>query len=155
MSPRVRPAREADVSRLSLIEAEANPNPWTSDRLQKLCDSQPGEGGRGWILEEEGEICAFAFTHQVLDELTLLNIAVAAEHRRRGLAALLLGALLAESKAAGASRCLLEVRRSNEAAITLYKGFGFALDGVREGYYRGEQGAEDALLMSLELEDSA
>ena len=39
----------------------------------------------------------------------------------------------------------LEVRRSNEPAINLYKKFGFEEEGVRKGYYRF--GGEDALIM--------
>ena len=155
MKTRVRPARAADAPRLTTIEAEANPNPWSAARLSELCQAEPASSSRGWVYEENDETCGFAFTQQVLDEVTLLNIAVASACRRRGLGASLLRAVLAEARASGATRCLLEVRRSNLPAIALYEGMGFALDGVREGYYRGEQGPEDAHLMSLELEESA
>ena len=41
------------------------------------------------------------------------------------------------------------VRRSNEAALELYRGFGFRAVGVRPNYYVDE--GEDALVMVLDL----
>jgi ribosomal-protein-alanine N-acetyltransferase len=45
---------------------------------------------------------------------------------------------------------LLEVRRSNDAAIALYRSAGFSENGVRRGYY--SDNGEDAALMCVELE---
>ncbi|MEE8547256.1 MAG: ribosomal-protein-alanine N-acetyltransferase RimI, partial [bacterium] len=42
----------------------------------------------------------------------------------------------------------LEVRVSNAAARSLYKGFGFREVGVRESYYAD---GEDAVVLGLEL----
>ena len=44
---------------------------------------------------------------------------------------------------------LLEVRRSNEGALALYRRLGFALTNVRRGYYAD---GEDALEMLVELD---
>jgi ribosomal-protein-alanine N-acetyltransferase len=43
----------------------------------------------------------------------------------------------------------LEVRRSNEAALSLYRGFGFRAVGIRPNYYSDE--GEDAIVMVLDL----
>jgi ribosomal protein S18 acetylase RimI-like enzyme len=51
----------------------------------------------------------------------------------------------------GGRRLLLEVRNSNNAAIALYRKFGFSDDGVRREYYPAADGREDALLMSMQL----
>jgi ribosomal-protein-alanine N-acetyltransferase len=45
---------------------------------------------------------------------------------------------------------LLEVRRSNIAAIRLYRGLGFSALGVRRGYY--SDNGEDAVEMILGLD---
>lgn len=153
MTAHLRPVRTADAPRIALIEAESNPNPWSESRIRELCEAPSTAMTRGWVVEQDAELVAFAFVQQVLDEGTLLNIAVAQAQRGRGLALQLLRAVLAELQGMGARCCLLEVRRSNSAAAALYRRLGFAVDGVREGYYRGEQGVEDALLMSLQLED--
>ena len=45
----------------------------------------------------------------------------------------------------GADSLTLEVRKTNAAAIALYTGLGFEVEGVRKGYY--EDTGEDALIM--------
>lgn len=94
----------------------------------------------------------------VLDECELLNLAVDRAAQGRGLGRMLLQAMLEEARDAGCGRCLLEVRRSNDAAIALYVSEGFELDGIRKAYYPpqpGSAGAEDALLYSLTLPAAA
>ena len=154
MSVKLRKASLDDANRLFAIELEANPNPWPLSRFERICAGREANTDT-LILEHDGQPSAYAVCQFVLDEATLMNIAVAGQWRRRGLARELLRALITQLRAAGVVRCLLEVRRTNEAAIALYQSCGFALDGVREGYYRGPQGAEDALLMSLALEDKS
>jgi ribosomal-protein-alanine N-acetyltransferase len=76
----------------------------------------------------------------------LMNIAVAPEQRRRGVASHLIVRLLEE-----AGRELpftLEVRTSNREAIAMYEGVGFRSAGVRPRYYRDN--GEDALIMWLD-----
>jgi ribosomal-protein-alanine N-acetyltransferase len=48
-------------------------------------------------------------------------------------------------------RMVLEVRASNEAAISLYRKMGFSDIGLRRDYYPAEDGREDAILMGREL----
>jgi [ribosomal protein S18]-alanine N-acetyltransferase len=67
------------------------------------------------------------------------------EERRRGVAAALLERILAEGRKLGAFRATLEVRRSNEAALALYKRLGFSVEATRRGYY--SQPEEDALVL--------
>lgn len=88
---------------------------------------------------------------QVLDEVSVHNIAVRTSCRGRGLGQRLLLASLEHMKIAGATRCLLEVRQSNTAAQRLYQRSGFTLDGERKDYYPTHQGRENAWLMSRNL----
>jgi len=74
---------------------------------------------------------------------------VASAQRRNGLGRDLLRFLLAEARAAGAIRLLLEVRTGNGAARALYRGLGFQEEGLRRRYYRDP--VEDAVLMSLQF----
>jgi ribosomal-protein-alanine N-acetyltransferase len=76
----------------------------------------------------------------------LMNIAVAPERRRAGVARRLITRLLEES-----GRDLpftLEVRVSNREAIGMYESLGFRSAGVRPRYYRDN--GEDALIMWLD-----
>ena len=52
-------------------------------------------------------------------------------------------------KESGAQTLMLEVRRSNERAQSGYRNLGFAVCGVRKGYY--EDNREDAILMDLDV----
>lgn len=73
------------------------------------------------------------------------KVMVAPDMRRCGIADLLLEALLQRGREQGVTAFTLEVRRSNEAAIMLYKKHGFQQEGVRPGFY--EKPAEDALIL--------
>jgi ribosomal-protein-alanine N-acetyltransferase len=85
----------------------------------------------------------------VHDEVHVLNVAVAASARRRGVARLLMDEAAARGRASGARLATLEVRRSNEAALTLYRRLGYRQVGVRTNYYVDE--GEDAIVMVLDL----
>jgi ribosomal-protein-alanine N-acetyltransferase len=64
-------------------------------------------------------------------ESELLNLAVAAEFRRRGIARQLMAAILSLPE----HEIFLEVRESNEAARMFYKSIGFKEVSIRREYY--------------------
>jgi ribosomal-protein-alanine N-acetyltransferase len=138
-----------DAAVLHRIECASTAFPW---RLSQFVEGLAG-GEFGWGAEIEGELRGFALFNQVLDEATLLDIAVDPRWRRRGLARLLLEYALPRLSARGAGRCLLEVREGNQPAIALYRSLGFVDDGRRRDYYPAAGGREDALLMSHPLSD--
>ena len=92
-----------------------------------------------------GEAVGFCSCWLVLDEIHINNLAVLPEHRRSGVASALIDHVLKEGSGRGARRATLEVRRSNEPALKLYEKFGFAVTGVRRGYYTKPD--EDALIL--------
>jgi ribosomal-protein-alanine N-acetyltransferase len=73
----------------------------------------------------------------------LMNVAVAPEHRRRGIASLLITDALKQIEED--EPVTLEVRPTNRSAIELYVGLGFRSYGLRRGYY--PDNGEDALIM--------
>jgi [ribosomal protein S18]-alanine N-acetyltransferase len=75
----------------------------------------------------------------------VMNVAVAPERRREGIASALLRQLLDETRGDARRGYTLEVRVSNVGAIALYERFGFRPKGVRRGYYTDNR--EDALIM--------
>ena len=83
----------------------------------------------------------------VEDEMHILNLAVAPEHRRQGISRQLVLTAVKRAYARGARRALLEVRASNEAARKLYSNLGFTGTSVRRDYY--ESPIEDAVIMTL------
>jgi ribosomal-protein-alanine N-acetyltransferase len=92
----------------------------------------------------------FLIAWHVADELHVLNIATAPPMRRRGVARALMAVALRYAIAERIRIVVLEVRRSNRAAIKLYRGLGFTALGVRPGYYTDNE--EDAIEMILALD---
>lgn len=66
----------------------------------------------------------------------ILTIGTAPFAQRRGVAIVLMDALLAEARRRRAGEVLLEVRVDNEPAKALYARYGFEQMGVRKGYYQ-------------------
>jgi [ribosomal protein S18]-alanine N-acetyltransferase len=90
----------------------------------------------------DGVVAGFLVSRQTgLGEREILNVAVAASYRRRGIAR----SLINEEFAAFRGTWFLEVRESNTAAIELYRTLGFQQAGHREGYYNDP--AEAAIVM--------
>jgi ribosomal-protein-alanine N-acetyltransferase len=108
-----------------------------------------------WVARRpnaEGErtpTLAFVATWLVQDELHVLNVATRRSARRRGLARKLLDHALQFAVERGVRIVLLEVRRSNSAAIGLYRKLGFIAMGLRAKYYSD---GEDAVEMVLRLD---
>jgi ribosomal-protein-alanine N-acetyltransferase len=98
--------------------------------------------------DESGALLGYALFWHVVDELHLLNVAVAIPWRRQGIGRALVNDLIAYGRAHAVARVLLEVRAGNLAAITLYEQLGFTRFNVRERYYADD---EDAIEMSLIL----
>ncbi|MGU3392089.1 GNAT family N-acetyltransferase [Sphingomonas sp. M1A8_2b] len=81
----------------------------------------------------------FTMTRSVADEAELLLIAVAPDHRRRGVGNALLRAAIAECSAGNIAKLHLEVRANNDA-VKMYGAHGFTKVGERRAYYRGKTG---------------
>ena len=94
------------------------------------------------VAERDGAVAGFSVYRATdADEWELLNIAVAPEFRRRGVARELLAAL-------PGGRIFIEVRASNMAARGLYESAGFRQVGVRRRYYHSP--VEDGIVMEFQ-----
>ncbi|AKT41390.1 ribosomal protein S18-alanine N-acetyltransferase [Chondromyces crocatus] len=107
---------------------------------------------RSWVARRGGDAVAFVIAWHVADEIHVLNVATLPAARRQGLARLLMQEVFAYAREHQARLLLLEVRRSNAAALWLYRGLGFHTLSVRVGYY-GDNG-EDAIEMIAVLDQT-
>jgi [ribosomal protein S18]-alanine N-acetyltransferase len=96
------------------------------------------------VARRDGAVVAYLLFWHVVDEIHLLNVAVAESARRAGIAQALVEHLLAYGREHSATKVLLEVRASNAAAIALYEKLGFERFNVRPRYY---DDGEDAVEM--------
>ena len=103
-----------------------------------------------WLVAvEDGTVAGYVGSQTVCNETDMMNVAVTAEFRRRGIGEQLVTALVEELKAID-SRCLtLEVRASNTPAQAMYEKLGFTEVGRRPRYYQNPK--EDALILRKEF----
>src|SRR5262249_50201565 len=97
-----------------------------------------------WDTELE-RLVGYLIISRYVDAWHVMNLAVDAQHRRRGIATTLLDRLFELTAGEGRRGYTLEVRVSNANAIRLYERMGFRPRGVRRGYYTDNR--EDALIM--------
>lgn len=101
--------------------------------------------------QQDIQASGFVLTRCAADEEELLLIAVSPEHRRKGIAQLLIDHLFEEAKARGVAQIFLEMRRGNPA-IHLYRKVGFEPIGERRDYYRLANGKrEDAITFARSI----
>ncbi len=146
----IRAANRDELDQILALDRRCSPVFSQAEAYARLV----GAGGPLLVVVDAGTVFAFAAFFVVRDEATLLNLAVAPEHRRQGHGRALLEHAFELLTDAGVRRVLLELRESNAPARGLYRALGFSEDGVREAYYPGVAGGdrENALLLSVQLE---
>lgn len=87
------------------------------------------------VAETDEVLVGYAAASIVADVAELQRIAVAATHRRTGVASALLTRVEAEARARHVDRLLLEVREDNRAACAFYAARGFGEIDRRTRYY--------------------
>jgi ribosomal-protein-alanine N-acetyltransferase len=83
----------------------------------------------------------------ILEEAHITILAIHPQYHHQGLGQALLYSLLQTAVDCGLERATLEVRASNDVAISLYQKFGFKTAGRRRNYYKDNN--EDALILWL------
>ncbi|MBI4001276.1 MAG: ribosomal protein S18-alanine N-acetyltransferase [Nitrospira defluvii] len=120
-----------------MLAAELSGNPFAHFLLAKCPDP----------LSEALVIAGYFCFWIVFEEVRLMNLAVLVPFRRQGIATRLVCAALRTGLERGANRAMLEVRASNQEALTLYDRLGFRQAATRTRYYTNPD--EDAVLMDM------
>jgi len=145
---RIVPLTTELLSAVMKIERAVFRDAWTATAFLELL----GFSDKCWAAFAGEELAGYLVTQWVLDEVHILNVAVAPNTQRRGVATQLMNFLLSLSRRRGMRDLFLEVRVSNLAAISLYEGLGFGELAVRPRYYPD---GEDARVMHLHLPEVA
>jgi ribosomal-protein-alanine N-acetyltransferase len=139
---RIDAMKESDLEEVAALEG-----PTRMDQAQ-LRDEMARPWSRLWVAREAAAgVVAFVVTWHVADELHVLNVATREDHRRRGIGRALMTEVIAYARRSRMKHILLEVRRSNAAAIALYRRAGFFAMGVRARYYPDDEDAVEMVLM--------
>jgi len=132
-----------DLDAVDEIERASYPTPWSHAMFVAEL-RKPSSLALG-AYSAEGELVGYAFVSRFVDAWHVMNVAVATDYRRRGIATILLERLFEMTATDPRSGYTLEVRVSNLGAIRLYERLGFESRGIRRGYYTDNR--EDALIM--------
>ncbi len=134
---------EPQLDRVYEIEKACFANPWSRQSLE----AQLGSDTSLFLTAvEQGEVIGYIGMSAVVDEGYIYNVAVEEKHRRRGVGSALIGELVTYCQKHSFSFLTLEVRPSNQNAVSLYSKFGFIKVGERRDYYSNPR--ENALLMT-------
>jgi ribosomal-protein-alanine N-acetyltransferase len=130
----VRLAGPDDADAVAALERDAlGPDAWSHGLVVE------GVSGRVpttlYLVAGDDEITAYAAVSIVADLAELQRIAVAATHRRTGLASGLLARVEQEALTRHADQLLLEVREDNHVACAFYAARGFTEIDRRPRYY--------------------
>ena len=101
------------------------------------------------VAEEDDKIIGFCGVVMALDEGEITNVAVSQNRQKEGIGNLLVESIIRLIAELGVTLLYLEVRQSNERAISLYRRIGFTAVGMRRNYY--EEPKEDAILMRRKI----
>jgi len=147
----------SDLPRVASIERaafgrEAWPLYAFKDLLAAFAQAKPPRGAM-WVAADAktGDIFGYAGVEvsALWGEMDIINIAVAAEHRRRGIGRLFIERIVSLCRRRGVPLLWLRVRASNRGARKFYRLMGFRERGRFQGYY--EDPDESAVIMVMEV----
>jgi [ribosomal protein S18]-alanine N-acetyltransferase len=139
----VRQAEERDIKPMAEMDLLCFTAPWSEASFKK--EIKENHMAFYIVAELDGRMAGYAGLWCIVDEGHITNVAVHPDFRRRGIGEALVSVLLQHTVENGILSHTLEVRASNNPAISLYKKFGFEPAGLRKNYY--EDNGEDAIIM--------
>ena len=134
-----------DLEQVVAIDQVSFSLPWPSRSFYFELTDNPAS--RCWVAELDGRVVGMLVAWLIVDEIHIATLATHPDFRKQGIGEKLLSFTLQSARDEGAVSSFLEVRKSNAAALELYRKFGYIEDGRRTGYYKDND--EDAILMSL------
>ena len=146
----IRDMHSVDLCQVLQIERNTQVMPWSrlsfeeslskNYRCRVVVDNQAIKG--------QDKLAAFHVVCPIVDELHILNLAVAADMQGQGLGHFLMDDILAIADDQQMRKIFLEVRASNLTAHSLYQKWQFKQISIRKKYYRTQgKEREDALVM--------
>lgn len=143
----IRPMEVSDTEQVEMIEKQIFSIPWSQKSFEDACQSNDNIY---LVCEMNGQIAGYCGLWTVLGEGNITNMAVSGGFRRLGIAETLMKEMEKRGMSKNVVTYFLEVRKSNKAAVNLYKKMGYVQIGVRKNFY--EKPVEDALVMSKTID---
>lgn len=132
MEYQIVPMAARHVAPIAALEQQCFSDPWSEAAIAPELENPLSL----WLVAEQGDtLLGYIGSQSVPPEADMMNLAVAPEARRQGIAEALVHALEAALREKGTESLTLEVRVSNLPARTLYEKLGFEPVGLRKNYY--------------------
>lgn len=142
MTYEIVPMEPRHVPQIAALETVCFSDPWSEASVRSELDNPLSL----WLAAEAGgRVLGYIGSQSVLGEADMMNVAVAPDARRHGIARALIERLIERLDEQDVGCLTLEVRVSNHAARRLYETLGFSEVGRRKNYYVNPK--EDALLL--------
>ncbi|MGH7763823.1 MAG: ribosomal protein S18-alanine N-acetyltransferase [Candidatus Dormibacteraceae bacterium] len=150
--------RESDVNTVQEIEREIFATPWPRNAYYRELASRAS--AHYVVLRQEGldvrsgqprppdfdqTIIGYGGMWRMYDEAHVTTIGVRRDLQHHGYGRILFAGLVQAAYDMGAKWVTLEVRTTNDNAMSMYEAFGFKVIGRRKGYYTDN--GEDAIVM--------
>ena len=148
----LRPATPQDVAALEKIENEVQKTPWSKPNLEGEVENPASHFLLATDDETDSVILGYIVFRILGDHTHLINIAVAMPFRGLGIARKMIQKMVDESLKMDVVRIVLEVRKSNEAALQLYQQCKFNITRLNKNFYSD---GEDAYVLELLLQGSS
>lgn len=126
---------------VAVLEAKCFNDPWP---YESFINTLSNDHAAYFTLYEEGIFCGYIGMYDLVDEVSIINVAVDPYKRGKGFGRLLMEAAECFARKRGCGSITLEVRESNDAARTLYEKTGYRIFGTQKNYYTNPK--EDAVL---------
>lgn len=135
-------ANDSHIKAIAELEKECFCAPWSESTIKEAMERETVF----FVAAKGDKTVGYAGISCILDEGYITNIAVTEKERNKGVGTALLNRVLSEARDRGLSFVSLEVRPSNQNAISLYTALGFLEEGRRKNYYDNPK--EDALILT-------
>ena len=130
-----------------LLDTCFDENSWSVESIQSELEKADS---RCTVAVEDSKVVGFLAFEQIMDEGSIVEVAVSPDHRRRGIARALICEALQVCE--GLRTVFLEVREGNAPAVALYESLGFERIAVRHCYYDNPK--ENAIIMRKNYENT-
>ena len=136
---------QSHVESIAELERICFTDPWS---VNSIASELKNEISLWVVAVDSGKVVGYVGSQSVLGWADMMNLAVDPAYRKQGVGRALICNLINRLKANKVTCLTLEVRVSNEPAVSLYRSMGFTEVGRRPGYYHNPK--EDALILRKE-----
>ncbi len=142
----ITPMTAESAINVAALEAKCFSDPWPYD---SFINTLSNEHAAYFTLYADGIFCGYIGMYDLVDEVSIINVAVDPAYRGKGYGKMLMDRAEDYAQAHSCPMITLEVRESNDVARTLYEKTGYRIFGTQKNYYTNPK--EDAILYCKDI----